>query len=180
MTLDFFSFDRSSEFAGRVPTCHHTSTPLSQREPAPFVAALREGGLMRRRQSGSAAPADWPRGLRAVIRAAEHECPRGHARALRDLTALALIKVPARGIFDPGVRNEDDLFAAIESIATTHLAFVDARAAWRSALKSAGLSFDQRDALERAALELRGVSDTAYFYAGLAFGLAYFDVSRHG
>ena len=133
---------------------------------------------MRRRQSRSATPAEWPRTLRWVIEAAEHECPRGHASALRELTALALRKVPARGIFDPAVRGEEDLFAAIESVAKVHLEFVDARMAWRSALDATSLNLDQRDALEQAALQVQSVSDTAYFYTGLAFGLTFVYVSR--
>jgi hypothetical protein len=133
---------------------------------------------MRRRQLRSATLADWPRTLRWVIEAAEQECPRGHASALRELTALALHKVPARGIFDPAVRGEEDLFAAIESVAKAHLEFVDARIAWRSALDAASLNLDQRDALEQAALQVQSVSDTAYFYTGLAFGLTFVDGSR--
>ena len=133
---------------------------------------------MPRRQSKSAPLADWPWTLRWVIQAAERECPRGHARALRELAALALHKVPSRGIFDPGVRGEEDLFAAIESVAKAHLEFVEARAAWRNALQDRGITLEQRDALEQAALQVQSVSDTAYFYAGLAFGLAFAYVHR--
>ena len=133
---------------------------------------------MRRRQSRSVPLPDWPGTLRWVIQAAERECPRGHASALRELTALALYKVPSRGIFDPAVRGEEDLFAAIESVAKAHLEFVDARGAWRSALEAASLNLDQRDALEQAALQVQSVSDTAYFYTGLAFGLAFVYVAR--
>jgi hypothetical protein len=109
--------------------------------------------------------------LRQLIRAAEIECPRGHAEALLELTSLALTKVPARGIFDPGTRGEDDLFARIERVARTHLELADARAAWDAALEAAGLELARRDALARAALQVQNVSDTANFYAGLAFGL---------
>ena len=42
----------------------------------------------------------------------------------------------------------------------------------------ASLNIDRRDALEGAALQVQTVSDTAYFYAGLAFGLAYVHVHR--
>jgi hypothetical protein len=133
---------------------------------------------MRRRQSKSAALTDWPRTLRWVVQAAEQECPRGHASALRELTALALHKVPARGIFDPAVRGEEDLFAAIESVAKAHLELVEARVAWRSALEVCSLNLDQRDGVEQAALQVQSVSDTAYFYTGLAFGLAFAYVHR--
>jgi hypothetical protein len=128
---------------------------------------------MRRRQSKSAPLADWPWTLRWAIQAAEQECPPGHANALRELTALALHKVPSRGIFDPSVRGEEDLFAAIESVAKAHLELVEARGAWRSALEASDVTFEQRDALQQAALQMQSVSDTAYFYAGLAFGLVF-------
>lgn len=133
---------------------------------------------MRRRQSKSVTPVDWPRTLRWVIQAAEQECPRGHASALRELTALALRKVPSRGIFDPSVRGEEDLFAAIDSVAKAHLELVEARIAWRRALEAGNLTLDQRDGLEQAALQVQSVSDTAYFYTGLAFGLAFVYVHR--
>jgi hypothetical protein len=111
--------------------------------------------------------------LRHVISAAKVECPRGHADTLAELTALALRKVPARGIFDPGARGEHDLFADIEAIAQAHLELADARTAWRAALDAAGLTLERRDEIESAGLALRNVSDTAYFYTGLAFGLAF-------
>ena len=133
---------------------------------------------MPRRRSKFAPFADWPWTLRWVIQAAEQECPHGHASALRELAALALRKVPSRGIFDPGVRGEEDLFAAIESVAKAHLELVEARAAWRNALEARGVTLEQRDALEQAALQVQSVSDTAYFYAGLAFGLAFVYVHR--
>jgi hypothetical protein len=135
---------------------------------------------MRRRPSRSESLAEWPPALRRIIRAAERECPTGHAQALRAFTALALTKVPARGIFDPTTRGEQELFAAIEAVAQTHLELSDARAAWRTALKAAALDLEIQDEVERAALQVRTVSDTAYFYAGLAFGLATVVAYRSG
>ena len=128
---------------------------------------------MHRHRRSSEFPRDWPATLRRVFKAAEGECPRGHAEALRDLTTLALRKVPARGIFDPGARDEEELFVAIEDVARAHLELTPARNAWREALEGSGLSLEQRDALERSALGAQSVSDTAYFYAGLAFGLVF-------
>lgn len=127
---------------------------------------------MRRLRPRAPVLTDWPPTLRNLIQAAEKECPRGHAEALSELTALALRKIPARGIFDPGARGEDDLFAAIESVARAHLELSDARTAMNRALDAAELSDEQRDAIARAALQIQTVSDTANFYAGLAFGLA--------
>jgi hypothetical protein len=132
---------------------------------------------MPRRPSSSTAP-DLPAHLRHVLRAAERECPKGHARALRDLTALAVRKVPARGIFDPSARGDDELFTAIEVIANRHLGRTRARASWKAAMRGAQLEFVTRDRLERAALSVQSASDTAYFYAGLAFGLTWLSVYR--
>jgi hypothetical protein len=133
---------------------------------------------MRHRRSRSSALADGPALLRHVIRAAELECPRGHADTLSDLTALALRKVPSRGIFDPGARGEHELFADIESVAQAHLELAQLRTAWRAALDGAALSMERRDEIESAALALQSVSDSAYFYTGLAFGLVFVCVYR--
>ena len=122
-----------------------------------------------RRSAGSSAP----RVSRGGARVPERPCG-----ALRDLTALAVTKVPARGIFDPTSRGEQDLFAAIEAIANRHLGRTRARATWGAAVRRARLQLEARDRIERAALQLQGVSDTAYFYAGLAFGLTWISVYR--
>jgi len=127
---------------------------------------------MRHRRSRSVTPAEWPSSIHHIIRAAERECPRGHADAIAELTAIAARKIPARGIFDPAIRGEDDLFAAIDSVAHAHLDAAAARSAWHAALEAAALTFERRDDIERASLQMRAVSDTAYFYAGLSFGLA--------
>jgi hypothetical protein len=133
---------------------------------------------MRRREQSSLVPPDWPPALRWIVKAAERECPRGHASALRELTTLAWHKVPSRGIFDPGAKGEDELFAAIEAVARRHLELTDARTAWRAAIEAAHLNLDRRDELERTSLQVQSVSDTAYFYAGLAFALAFVYISH--
>ena len=121
---------------------------------------------------------DWPPLVRHVLHSAEHECPREHARALADLLTLALRKVPARGIFDPSIRGEHDLFVAIDGAAAKHLGRGAARTRWRRAIEAPRLPFEQRDEIESAALQMQAISDTAHFYAGLAFGLAYVCTSR--
>ena len=135
--------------------------------------------MPRRSRSSSSTTLEMPAHLRHVLRAAERECPRGHARALRDLTALAVRKVPSRGIFDPGSRGEQDLFTAIDVIASRHLGRSHARASWKAAVRRARLELDARDRIERAALQVQSVSDTADFYAGLAFGLTWLSVYRN-
>jgi hypothetical protein len=132
---------------------------------------------MPRRPSSAVTP-ELPAHLRHVFRAADLACPKGHARALRDLTDLAVRKVPARGIFDPASRGDDELFTAIEVIANRHLGRTRARATWRAAVRGAGLEFEARDRIERAALQVQGISDVAYYYAGLAFGLTWLSVYR--
>jgi hypothetical protein len=133
---------------------------------------------MKRRPPSPPRRGDWPPHLRLLIHAAERECPPGHAGALKELTSLALTKVPARGIFDPTARGEHDLFTAIDVIAGRHLGMADARVAWRRALRSAPLELPVRDRVEHAALRVQGVSDTAYFYTGLAFGLTSISLYR--
>lgn len=133
---------------------------------------------MSRRSPSLLSSDEWPSQLRLLILAAEHECPDGHASALRELMSLALTKVPARGIFDPTSAGEHALFVAIETIAGRHLGMNDARAAWRGALRRARLELEVRDTIEHAALRVQGVSDTAYFYAGLAFGLSCVSIYR--
>jgi hypothetical protein len=130
------------------------------------------------RTDRAVAVADLPVPLRRVIRAAERECPKGHAGALRELTRLAAGKVPARGIFDPTIRDEEDLYRAFEAVADRHLGRTASRAAWKRAIRRARLPLEARDRIERAAVEAQAVSDIVYFYAGLAFGLTWVSVSR--
>lgn len=114
-----------------------------------------------------------PPPLGQLIRACEIECPVGHAEAFEAFTRLALHMVPARGIFDPGTREEPELYSAIDSIAREHLDLAGARRRWRAALKAASLPLEKRDAIETTALEVQSAFDTAHFYAGLAFGLSF-------
>jgi len=133
---------------------------------------------MARRRSRSTASPVLPPPLRHLVRACEIECPSGHAEALSALVALALHKVPARGIFDPGTRDEPELDSAVEAIGQEHLDLAQARRLWRKTLKAAGLPPRTRDDLESASLQVQMASDTSYFYAGLAFGLTFGYYSR--
>lgn len=134
---------------------------------------------MRRRSSPVLVP-EWPLALRHVIVAAERECPPGQAAAIRELIALALAKVPSRGIFDPTTRGEDELFGAIDAVAEAYLELRQARTSWRAALRRSGLALPDRDRVEGAAHQVQGVYDTAYYYTGLAFGLVWVAGSRAG
>ena len=128
---------------------------------------------MRRRRSQSALSTRWSPSLLQLIHAAELECPSGHGEALAAFTALALRKVPSRGIFDPGSRDEADLFTAVDAVARKHLGMTRAKKAFRQSFVAARLPFEQQDVIEQAAQQVQGISETAYFYAGLAFGLVF-------
>lgn len=94
---------------------------------------------------------------------------RGEADALRCLGHLARVAAPARGVLAP---VEDDLCREIHRIAQLHLGYGRASRRFRKALKRAG-TYKNRDAIETAHAEVINVSSTAYYYAGLAFGLAF-------
>ena len=128
---------------------------------------------MRRRRQRSTPSTSWSPSLLHLIHAAEVECPAGHGAALAEFTSLALRKVPSRGIFDPAARGEPDLFAAVEAVARRHLGLTSARKALRHSFEAARLPFEQQDGIEQAVQQVQGISETAYFYAGLAFGLVF-------
>jgi hypothetical protein len=133
---------------------------------------------MPRRRSRSAPSPALPSALQHVLRSCEAECPIGHAEALDALVGFAIRKVPVRGIFDPGMRDEPDLDKTVEEIAKEHFQLATAQRKWRRAVKAAHLELSVRDDLETACLEMQIASDTSYFYAGLAFGLTFGYVYR--
>lgn len=63
---------------------------------------------------------------------------------------------------------------------SAHLELSAARTAWRAALEDADLTVARREEIEQAALHMQSISDTAYFYAGLAFGLTFIAGFRAG
>jgi hypothetical protein len=93
----------------------------------------------------------------------------GVAPALRELGDLALWALPIRGVF---VSNDEEVSVVIERIATRHLGLQQARSEFRKALATVE-PFDRRDAIESAHNQIRSVSEEAYFYAGLAFGVTW-------
>lgn len=115
----------------------------------------------------------YPHPLSLLIKSAARECPPGHAGVLAELLTLALQKAPSRGIFEPGQRDESELSVQIESIAKKHLDLDVVRVAHQRSLDEAGLDFTARDRIATSVNDLRSVSDTAHYYAGLAFGLAF-------
>ena len=111
-----------------------------------------------------------------LIEAAEHSGEdaegrdiRGAAQALREFGQLAEWALPIHGVF---VANNEDLSTTVERVAKQHLDWEHARREVREALEAVE-SFGQRDPIESAQNHLRAVSDEAYFYAGLAFGVTF-------
>lgn len=98
---------------------------------------------------------------------------RGAAQALREFGQLALWALPIHGLFVP---NNNDVSVIVERVAKRHLDWEEARCEVREALQAVE-SFGQRDPIESAQNHLRAVSDEAYFYAGVAFGVTLADLS---
>lgn len=96
----------------------------------------------------------------------------GVADALREFGCLALWVIPSHGVF---VANDRDVARSVSKIATDHLGFRDAQRELHDALTRIA-SEEQRDSIECAFEHLRAVSDAAYFYAGLVFGITMSDV----
>jgi hypothetical protein len=111
-----------------------------------------------------------------LIDAAEHATENaegrdvpGVARALREFGELVLWALPIHGVFVP---NNHEISVIVERVAKQHLGWAEARRQVGEALRAVE-SFDQRDPIESAQSHLQAVSDEAYFYAGLAFGVTF-------
>src|SRR5690349_6907430 len=90
----------------QAPDAHPRMTTRRPGRSRPAcVHASIAGVTMTRRMKNTDRYPHYPDHIRLLILAAERECPQGHARAFADLTAVALTKVPSRGIFDPAVRG---------------------------------------------------------------------------
>jgi hypothetical protein len=98
---------------------------------------------------------------------------RSAADTLEEMGLLASWAVPVHGLFVP---NNSDVCMAIEHAAKKHLGLDDARRELRKRLKVIE-AFEHRDAIESTQTQVRAVYDEAYFYAGLAFGVTFVDVS---
>jgi hypothetical protein len=98
---------------------------------------------------------------------------RREGRALRAFGDLARIQVPARGVFAP---SENDLYQAIDAIATRHLDLAAALKTLRKSLRKVK-QFGTRDEIASRANDVRMLSDLAHFYVGLAFGVTLADLA---
>jgi hypothetical protein len=116
------------------------------------------------RQSTLRLPPLLDRLIDAEARDGQHDS----ASALRTFGELALVTIPTRGVFAPG--EEAELYRAIEEVAREHLGLNKVRDEIQRALEAVAI-FDQRDAIEGAYNAFSDVSERAYFFAGLAFGV---------
>jgi hypothetical protein len=91
----------------------------------------------------------------------------GAAGALREFGELALWALPIYGVFVP---NDERIAVIVERVATRHLGLKEASRDFQKAMANVE-AFDRRDAIESAHNEIRSVTEEAYFYAGLAFGI---------
>lgn len=98
---------------------------------------------------------------------------RGIAAALQELGELALWALPIHGVFTP---NNNDVDVIITRIASEYLGLKEVRREFSEALRAVEL-FDRRDPIETAHNHVHTVSEAAYYYAGLAFGVTLTDFS---
>jgi hypothetical protein len=115
--------------------------------------------------------------LDRLIRAEEYRGETHRAVALAAFGELALFSIPASGVFAPA--DDGQLYQAIEDIARKHFEFGARREAIRAALSAVG-DFNNRDAIATAYSDFATVSDRAYFYGGLAFGVTLATLSDSG
>ncbi len=73
--------------------------------------------------------------------------------------------------------NTEDIVVIVQRVAAQHLDWEKARREVRAALDAVP-AFELRDPIETAENHLRAVSDEAYFYAGLAFGITIAELPR--
>ena len=135
---------------------------------------------MSRRRTADIKHSDISPLLVRVIDAARHaeahdseEDRSGHANALQLLARLATVVVPARGVLAP---VDDDLYKFIDGVTTTYLSDIDHRKKFGQLLAKVEPR-ELRTAIEATFAQAISDSDTAYFYAGLAFGVTFADLT---
>ena len=106
--------------------------------------------------------------LDRLIDAEARDGQRDSAAVLRTYGELALVTIPTRGVFAPA--DHEDLYRLIENAAREHLGLSKVHEEIKKALDPVA-EFNDRDAIESAYNAFRDVSERAYFFAGLAFGV---------
>lgn len=127
-----------------------------------------------RRKATSLSPA-----VERVVRAAafaarDGDRGRGEAAALANFAQLAQLSVPARGVLAP---IDNAVIAAIHAVSSTHLGHDRVTRAFRRSLRRVK-AFEVRDAVDTSHTDVLLATATAYYYAGLAWGLTYMDINR--
>lgn len=97
----------------------------------------------------------------------------GEARALTELGHLAALTIPAHGVLAPS----EDICRDIDRIAERHLRRGQAEQNLRVALDSIS-RIEHRDAIDVAHVLIVDITERAYYYAGLACGIAFTDRGR--
>ena len=92
----------------------------------------------------------------------------GHAAALEEFAAWAIVSTPVRGVLAP---RDDAAYRTIQAIAARHLGYAIASQAFQRALKGLGSASIGHD-VESAANQVSAITDDAYYYAGLTSGVA--------
>lgn len=124
------------------------------------------------RRRGKYATQSLPPLLVRLIRAANRQGRPDAAQALAAYGQYALVAIPTGGVLP---RDEYELYTVVEQVARKHLGFTEARRAFTRATESIE-PLERRDSIQSAAVEFQGVSDAAYFYVGLAFGITMADI----
>ena len=129
---------------------------------------------MSRRKRRVTIPALLEQLIHALQQQSFHDAA-GSAGALRAFAELAAFEVPARGAF---AADNPELYDAIEVVANRCLRFVRARRQF-SAATAVVDDLELREKIQSTALNVQSISDRAYFYAGLAFGVTLSTFGRH-
>lgn len=108
-----------------------------------------------------------------MARDAEGSDISGVPDALREFGTLAMWALPIHGVFVP---NNDEVIKVVSRVAREQLGLSAARQELASALKVVK-EFRERDPIESALNHAMTVSDEAYFYTGVGFGVTLADYS---
>src|SRR5882672_470623 len=106
-----------------------------------------EGRTFKSRARASDGTPVLPGVLEKLVYAARMQGEHDRADALTALGELALMAVPAYGVFAPA--DDADIWTAIDRVAASHLQLGECRKGRRAAMESVA-SLEQRDAIEAA------------------------------